>query len=479
MAFSIGLGTILGFSIFRISLNKIQSVLLSILLLPILLGNTSIAFIFWSVFKNFQLFERLSTQQPLWENFLLVLLHSWQYGFLFAYLIWLNLQFVKRNVLQYSVVSQLTSFELVRDILFPSCKNLIIILSVLSFSFAFYQDANSKFILKASPGNGTELVTAWLFRIYNSGILKSFEFAYQKIIAPAILTTGICALIYLFLLILIPFFFRIVSKEEKMVSKLLYLLPIPKNRLAIIFGFLIISAVLFPILATVKFNSESGVFFESRLLKSVGYTLIAATIATLTSIKLSIMLRIGFQKFMDSFNFRSNILLLFLYLLLLVPSLLVYLAGYKWAALFSVTDSTRIVILWVTSHVIFTIPLLSSFLFSTHFNASNKELDFQAISEARALEIIKISFLKRFWLQYLLAFIFSFALIWNESTLNRVYSDTIPAFSPLLEMAIQGRAADMEIALAYYLISLSIASIGVLVWIMIMNKVSNMAKQLL
>jgi ABC-type sugar transport system permease subunit len=475
---SISLAIFIGFSIFRYSIDQKLSPLVSIFLFPVLLGNTSIAFIFWNLFKTNGVLEMLSEYQSFWQNILLAFIHCWQYSFLFAFLIWLNLQFIKKNVLQYSEVAKLSSFELIRDVLFPSCRNLITILSVISFTFAFYQDAFSKFIIRASLGNSTELVTGWLFRMYNNALSIDVNFAFEKVIGPIIITFILCTTIYFSNLLLLPKAINFISNGKNKSSKLLYLIPLFNKKKVLVYVVVIIAIVLSPIISNILSTYANGLSFKNDILTTLIPVFIASSLSTTISIFISILLRFGFKSFMDSFNIKSNTLILIIFMLLLIPSILVYLAGYKLVGLFSMNNSLSVYFVWLSSHIMLIIPLLTSFLIATHFSVSNRELDFHVISKASILEIIKSSFLKRFWLQYLLTLIFAFSLIWNESNLNRIFSDIIPSFATNLEMAIKGRASNKAVAMAYYMISISIAFLGVNIWMIIMKNISQSAKQI-
>ena len=70
-------------------------------------------------------------------------------------------------------------------------------------------------------------------------------------------------------------------------------------------------------------------------------------------------------------------------------------------------------------------------------------------------------FVKPFKIELLLALVISISVIWNESYLNRVYSDFVPSFSSHIGKYIEGRSYNYSVSNSYLLISLILSILGI------------------
>lgn len=197
---------------------------------------------------------------------------------------------------------------------------------------------------------------------------------------------------------------------------------------------------------------------------------IAALAACILAIVLSVSLRLAKPNRMDSFNTKSLTMLAVLYGVLLVPPIVQLISGFKWLEVINVDRQLGIIFFWIIGHCMLSLPLLASFLFVTHFRVGNYELDYLRVFRVSELQKIKWSFLMRFRGEYLLAFLLSITIIWNEGIINRVFADYIPSFVSVLMRSVGSRRADYADAMTFLLISIILAFICLLVWIRSVEK---------
>ena len=189
---------IISILLFKLNLLSSGSKYLGILLIPFVLGNVSVAFIF----KLFLLDNQWPFTSPLTKFISLTYIQFWQYGSLFIYLFWLNQQTIAQSVWDYANAVKLNDYEKIKHILIPKQRNLMVLLFMISFILCFYETSKIEFIFKASRGTSTELVNQWLNRTYHSDTLLNANFAFTHLSQSAfyvLLTAFLVLIIGLFL----------------------------------------------------------------------------------------------------------------------------------------------------------------------------------------------------------------------------------------------------------------------------------------
>ena len=185
----------------KVRLNSSRGKLLSFLIIPVLLGNMSCAFIGKILFTDSATIQ----SDPFTKFLTLTLIQFWQYGTLYIYLFWLNIQNIPKLTLNYAQATKMSFVEKVKDIILPACRNLAVLLFILNFIFSIFEDAKIQFIFKSSIGTHTELLSQWLNRTYQSDSLINLGFSNERItqlsffvLALTFISTIISALIFLF-----------------------------------------------------------------------------------------------------------------------------------------------------------------------------------------------------------------------------------------------------------------------------------------
>ncbi|MFA6403081.1 MAG: hypothetical protein WCX31_15875 [Salinivirgaceae bacterium] len=214
------LGLIFSLALFKIPIYSQSGKLLSLLLVPILLGNVAIAFIFKII-----LFDANALFQNENIKFLtLSFIQIWQFGSLFIYLFWLNQQTIPQSVWNYANAAHFNTYEKIKDVILPKQRNLSLLLFILAFVFSYYEDAKIQFIFRASRGTNTELVNQWLNRKFQSDSLINADFGFANISQSASIVI-IFAVIGLILTLILKnkLFYSFIRSERTVNLKYLFL----------------------------------------------------------------------------------------------------------------------------------------------------------------------------------------------------------------------------------------------------------------
>lgn len=451
----------------KISLNTKIGKQLSFLILPVTFGNVAVVFVFKMLLFNTDFFNAIVQGGNTTQSLLLLFIQFWQFGFLFAYLFWLNIQNTPKRIDDYSKVVGLTRFEKIRDIILPQSKNLFILLLFIGFIFSFYEDAKSQFIFKASQGAGTELINHWLYRTYQSNLLINADYANQTIFKTGLIVFVITLILFAALGFLILISFRLFSKAKSASHKKV---SANQNRVSLVIAIVSITVIILPVIIAL---AKSQYHFSDEIY-SVAFpfalTLIAALAATTFAIVFGISSRLTFTKFLSGFNSKSLLYFLIIFLLQIIPPLCIVLCGFKWLSWIGYSSDILIYFVWIAGHCILTLPLLGSFILATHFSVRQNELNYLTAYKVSGSSIVQYSFLKRFRAEYILTLLFALTFIWNDAGLNMVLSDKIPSFAANLQMLFIGRAADYSKATSFVLVAVAISLGCVFIWQYIISK---------
>lgn len=460
-------------SLSKIDLFTKKGTLLSLLLLPVLLGNLTIAFMAKAILTETGFIDYIVRKGAIYQFIFLLMLQGWQYGTLYLYVFWLRLQTIPLTLKSYAASIKLPKLNYFRDITLPHTRNLVVLLILINFVFAFYEDAKNQYLFKASQGTNAELLNRWLNRTYQSDLAISANFAINQILVISLIVTILAAVCFC---LLAPLFILILNIYNNIprglkIFKYCFVESVIKKNINPAF---LVPVFILPVIVPVLILILKSNFIFSNDLLALKFPLFITSIAALFSVALAVLLsissRLVFLNLLKDFNFRSTIYFVGLFILQLIPPIALLICGYKWSSILNETSVFFKYTIWILGHSILSLSLLTGFLTTVHFGLLNSELFYQRTHLLKLREIIKISFLKRFKLEYLLTLIFAFSLIWNESIINRIMSDFIPSFSSRLEMLITGRAADYSQAFGYLIVSLSVSFISVILWVSFIEK---------
>ena len=147
--------------------------------------------------------------------------------------------------------------------------------------------------------------------------------------------------------------------------------------------------------------------------------------------------------------------------MIFIPPILLTAIGYKWIAVTGIASALTMTIQWFIGHLIITFPLISSFLIFNNFQLDNNRIDYIEFVKPKKMKKYIDMFVKPFKIELLLALVISISVIWNESYLNRVYSDFVPSFSSHIGKYIEGRSYNYSVSNSYLLISLILSILGI------------------
>lgn len=442
------------------------SSLLSVLVLPILLGNVTISYIFKCSLYGSTFFSCLISGER-WAQFAsLLLIQFWQYGLLFVYLFWLSIRQIPNSKYMYALSVEMTDREIIRDIIIPSIRILFILLFVINFVFTFYESAKCQFIFKMSQGQDTELISQALFRVHQSLSVVNPVTSQAMTLKSGLLIT----LLAMILVTASAYFLNMSFKSLR--NKPIHFLGLSANQGKII-AILCVMGTLAPIaVALMKSNYAFSIDYVREILIPLAMTVISAIFASALAIIFGIAYRMILNKHSKVFSMKSVLLLLSVILLQLIPPICVMICGYKWMSIVGYSGIVPYVI-WIWGHPILTFPLLASFIIATHLIVNSDEIDWLDVHRMTRRDIVKYSFQKRFRKDYMLTFLFAFSFIWNDVTLNKVLSDKIPSFADKMQRLFVGRATNDAQATLYALIAIIIALMCLSLWHSVIKRISK------
>lgn len=97
--------------LYRIKLTSTPGKFLSLLIVPVVMGTTSAAFIWKLILGQSAFFDFVVNQGKVSVFILLIAIQCWQFGFLFLYLFWLNLQNIPRPLFEYAESIKVTRLQ--------------------------------------------------------------------------------------------------------------------------------------------------------------------------------------------------------------------------------------------------------------------------------------------------------------------------------------------------------------------------------
>lgn len=444
---------------FAVRLNTIKlfsrkGLLLSLLIIPCLLGNVSTSFIYKFILDDFVSLQQNTVQKTI----VALLIQFWQFGTLFTYIIWLVLKNIDVNKIVYGQVGYFTRYEKFRDILLPSAKNTLILLFIINFLFSVYEDSKMQLIFKSSRGTNTELINQFLNRTYQS----------DSLLNPITARTETYSLSFFFILFLLIFLLIVVSLLLVTINKVLTKRrPMPSFfniKLPNLSFYFLLLFVLLPLLSITghvfsNFNLKFEHLFYPFLL-----SILTAFICLLVAIIIGVVLRIGWIKFMTGLNIKSQFVFYSILLFQFIPGIVISLLGYQWFLALNL-DLNYVFVIWIIGHILMILPLISCLLITTHFNVSNNQLYYLFSHNLSFIDFVRVLFWGKFKGDYLLTFLICLTMIWNDSILNSILSDYVPSFISEMKMSIVGRGADYSKGISYFAVSLIVAFGAYSIWV--------------
>lgn len=447
-----------------VTLASSHALLLSFLLFPILAGNVSTSFTFKLVLVYFP----NAFQNNLTTFFTTGLIEAWQFGSLFIYVFWLNQQVIEENRFQFAKAAGFTLFETIRDILLPAQKGLYLLLYIFCFLTCFYEEAKFGFIFKSSRGNGTEPIGQWLQRLFDSSSYVNPNFAFRVICVAALI---ILAGAVLGLVVIVSIKFLLFGRLLR--TRLAFSFVRPTQNYSPILAWLLVLTVLTPVVITLCSKLVVWHVNVKPMLTPLLLTLAAALLATGLALLYSVAARMVWRKMLSGLNNKSIWFIGILLLLLLIPPLVILLVGFKWMALIAYNSPVVVHVFWMISQVILSFPVLAVFAIAAHFRVRNSTINFCAVHATRSLEKIRDIFWGALRMDYLFLLILAFSTIWNEATINRVFSDTIPSFAVELKKVISGRGTNYTTGIQFLFISFTLSFLNIAIWNKIIRSIQK------
>jgi hypothetical protein len=240
------------------------------------------------------------------------------------------------------------------------------------------------------------------------------------------------------------------TKRTNMPSDLLALISV----ITVISPFAISYLIFPPHITSDAFQLITAAFWTLPV-AAVSFTLVAA---------LALLLRI----WVVSANLQAGIWRVsFLYLAMLhplaLPSLIFSTAAFWWFGAIGSLGSAAVTLSWAAGHILRAMPLLLCFTFWTYSRITTSELEFQRLIGATGMQLVRVSFWDRFRTDFLLIFLFAWALAWNDAVINRAAAPEVMSLYVLLSPKLSVRP-DYQGAQFLLLASVAIGLAIVILW---------------
>lgn len=437
------------------------------MLLPILAGNASVAFLCKIIVMDAGWVSPLIAERdPLATWTLLLALQVWQYVPPFAYLVFVRLRLQERARVDFADVAGLSAGERLRDLYWPHCRNLAGLLALFAFGESFYEHTKSGLVLRTSPGTGTEVITGRLQRYYETWKLADPVAAAERTLAVAAVTTIVAVVLAMLVA------GALCKLADVGVSLAGRVSPsaAARRRLALTIRVGLTITAVGPFFYLVAYLQTDYVIGALAVARSAVLSALALGAAMAVVVAFAFSARLAWPRRLQRLDSGSLPFYGGLYLLHLVPSIAVAFCAYHWIAATKVGSrgGPFVVALWLVSQVIVAFPVLASFAQVANCRVLSRELDFQRAIGSTWGEQLRNSFIGRLRSDYFMIALFGFALVWNESVVNAVMSTmsrNIPSLAVEMAQRIGGRSAAYSEAAWAIFTSLAPIVAWILLWI--------------
>ncbi|MEM9409644.1 MAG: hypothetical protein AAGA30_00935 [Planctomycetota bacterium] len=435
-------------------------------MLPFLVGEATTTFIFKQILgSSSYLGQRLGGEA---ETILVIagVLRVWQFGSFCAVIYWLRIRNIPKKLDDYSSAVSMRVSEKVSKVYLPACAPLLVITFLFCFSFSTLEHFRLTYLFRASLGTNTELLDQLFVRTYHSLAVVDPIYAkkviYQQARTALLIGVPVFAAICFCIVSLIN---RIASAtRSSLISRAFCCINSSVFRKALVYVAIISTFLPFVVLfITFQFPQDIRV---TQFVTSLFLSALAAFLVTAIATLLSVAFRLAFLKRSAKMTFVLIALFTFWFSATLVPRIALYLVGSQFLSniQFSVFSTE---LMWVVGHVVLLTPLLLAFIVGINTIVDSSELSYLDCYKSTAREIYIYSFFKRLKLEYWLTFLVASSLIWNESTWNRIMSDSVPAFVSVLEMSMSGKKSDLSSAWFYAVIGCLVGVFTNVAWIVV------------
>ncbi len=465
------LGLIFSFSIYRIQKHTKANLHLitPILTLPFLLGESSISFLQYILLSNSSIIE--TAYDYGWVATYLVgsLGSVWQFSLFATYIFFFSTLKENHNQLSFFQVNSVGEYRLFNDYYLPKIKNTLSVTFVLFFLFSLHEYTKMYLLFKPSEGLSNELISHYFSRTYKSISILNPILANSQIIQKSVIVVTIsiisCGLALLFftsalrysLSLLDKLFFNRNSQIHDSKLKLIYFT---------IF-FLVIASFLYPfVIFLINVNFSPNTQSVLYLLTTIYPASLVSIILIIFSIILAALARIFWSKYTSKLDFKFVILLCITVASLAIPpiALTVITISLSTMGIFKLGMTE----LWGISMFFKFLPLMVAFFLCSFLLVKNDELTFTKIHKVPLLSTLTLLFGKRYITIYLLSLFLTLSLIINETTINNVYSEYVPAISGIFDRSLIGRSENLNLAISLQLFTVLLGSIIILIWNLIL-----------
>lgn len=439
--------------------------LLPLLLLPTLLGSTSVGLVFNLCFASYPDLRWLLWSHPPWTPLAVIAaIHCWRWAPLLALVFWLRLVEEEKALRPTFASLALSPAEESRDFLWPRARMLTAILGAVVFLDVFYESAVAELAVRTSQGTDTALISQTSFELYRLLLPASSGTAADAILgntvaltAAALLAAGTATMLLVRLGWLLVGLRSRLSRERSQWKTG----PVG-GRVAGLVLLGVAGAICAPILLPFcHYGVGVGPYGRqvvAALLVSAGGALVLAG----ASIVAAFLVRVAVLARHPGAAAGAAVLGVVL-CPKAIPPLGIALGLYELVLPVASHGLVMAAVVWVTGQVLLGMPVLCAFALWIHSSVTTTELEFQRLAGVSSAVLFLRSFFQRFKGDYLFVLLFAWTLVWNDSLLPRVMPPRIPSFWKLLA-PIVGPRPDYPVALLLVSVSLSASLVAAYFW---------------
>jgi hypothetical protein len=396
-----------------------------------------------------------------------LILYLLQYGTLAGYVLWIRARSIPDSAMAYARTARLSGAEIVADMFWPHCRSLVYALAFFIFLISSTESATIDLAIQPSLGSGTATLSHWLFEEYNIWFPASPSLAAAQVVIYGLLGATFllaCAVIFGFIFIFgidkVTQLFASVGHSAASMSSTTK----RTEFLSDLLGFVSIITVLIPFVVSYFIFPPHMTSDASQLVTAAFWTLPVAIISFTLTATLALLIRIwtAAAAFRTA-TWRESLLYLLILHPLSLPSLIFSTAAFWWFGAIGALGGTAVTLSWAAGHLLRAMPLLLCFTFWTYSRVTVKELEFQKLVGTDFVQLVRVSFWDRFRVDFLLIFLFAWALAWNDAVINRAAAPEVTSLYVLISPKLSVRP-DYQGAQFLLLASVAIGVAIVILW---------------
>lgn len=464
---------------------------LSLLLLPALVGDVAVGF----VYKDLPVWIPSLQQRGTFHTWAaLVIVQTWQFLPMCIYLFLLRSLTIRGNMRDFSRISGLSRVENVRHVVWPHCRNLAFVLALFAFLQGVAEFSKTDIMFGASSGTKTEMMSHWI-DTHEHQLGENFPsqaqdlaLAYGGILLATTLVSsvGVSALIILVIGQTLKGLARIMQTVRQRTGPPVEGVAVETSgttRMRWIVGVTAIAVAVLPFGELVydlvgrqrRVGLDTLANGVSAVASGLPAVLLAAVSIAGVTIACGVILRLLAPRLTEKFDEKSLPMFSGILLLHAAPGVALAYCALHWFHVL-VADPALIPLYWLLGESILGLSVIGAFILYVHFDVPSAEIAFYRSSGASVREAFREGFWSRFRLSYLLVGLFAFSIVISEDAISSVLYNFVPTVIVRLRPLASGRGSDYPQAAVIVLLTIALILVLITLWNSVLVR-SNIARK--